>query len=1502
MKKFFKFASYALLYVFVTFASAFGVVLLIPAPTSGNNDDLGQNQTTTIPAQLTEMLSRLSSANGLDVFLQADIASGEDNYSIVIDALVDLEDGFDSLSVDGNITVAINDDVFAIDIKYSEGTLYFDMFNGKFKIETANIMDSVSQVLKILDIEFPDLGIDLSQIDLDMIMGFLSNLTETKGDNSIAIKLNIPMLGELLIDCDLDYAISKVVLPQKQITNDTIISLTSEFDYPDNVELPSPEKEEYINISDLFLIAESVLGVLDQDEIGLSMNLGYEGQTFEGFLSANLKEFDSKLTINNILGYDVNLVAIDDIIYLEFGNINLKFDLNKSSLITSLLDKQFGIKVPLDEISQVLVAINSGKLFETIGGLFPQSGKVDLASIDLSIIESFSRDGDKLTFSLANIGEIACVIDGRDLREISFNGFGFDAGISIEEPREIGLEFDTSRYVNLEDIIPALDAIFTSIKYPTFTGGISIDVGGQNFYADYALSVDGDNRIVKLAATLLGQKFSLVADSENIFLQISELKVRFAYNEFDKIGKFIAKNFPSENGEELIDQILNEVKKLLNPEIHPDLITSIKDEDGSLIISVFGGSEIKFGYSDTLNSISFASENASVLLTINASSTPIEGLGIDTTEFITVEEILNVAQNAIDYVKAGKFYLDILAEYDGLNVVGSVNFDESGLEASIAIDYQGINGVVKFADKKIYIEIGENNVVFNLDDIDLVANFIEENFGVNVAEKINEVLGIMPFASVTGDELEIDSEIMANFDIEQIIRSLALGYKDNTLTLEVMGGKVEVKFDDYSISNIKANFENISVQICIRNQKAELNFDKDYADISKILPFAGVVKDYLTSKQFYLSASAEVFENGQSIYTTKDARIEFDITDGLKMYAAVKVEGRDSHSMEVFLHDGYLYANYNELLIKIDTADLSEILVILMNMFGIDPNLLPFLKDIAGNMDDFDFAAIKLPSVNAGDVSSVLGKLDGIRVDEHRLEIGLNMFGQKGLIVIERDGDKLVGIRLDNIGVSSKQKFNLAIDCLEFAGVQVPDESKNWVDISGSNELIKSVINLAEKKDFGLAGTLGVKAEVLGIPINMNVPFDVKIKLVDGKLEMMAKVGAIPSITFVNNDAPTGYNGSDRTAYIYLKDEFVYIHRTEKDGKYQKKVKVHYTEFLSDPMAYLQYIVGLSDSIMKEIDKAMELSRNRTTPIDVSKIIKEFNVSEDKKHFNVKLNLAELSNNPQLDYIGVGISVVESAEGKNIIGGISFEMHAPIASVFTVDLKSDDISLDVSKELDMSEMYEFVNSYTYGENEQWIIKDGKSSLAASKKYTIVLNENGGADVADIEAEVGAEITLPSFEDRVVDELETMTRNTYRFAGWFSDEALTKQFEEKVMPRFGATLYAKWNLIESLRISQLKFETNGGYAIDSVTLIEGQSFDLGSLNPTRYRDAVKIGYNGLKAKNEWRVTRYTFAGWYLDSNLSQKVEGSIDIKEDTTLYAKWNSEVLTEYYVTWKEPA
>jgi len=146
----------------------------------------------------------------------------------------------------------------------------------------------------------------------------------------------------------------------------------------------------------------------------------------------------------------------------------------------------------------------------------------------------------------------------------------------------------------------------------------------------------------------------------------------------------------------------------------------------------------------------------------------------------------------------------------------------------------------------------------------------------------------------------------------------------------------------------------------------------------------------------------------------------------------------------------------------------------------------------------------------------------------------------------------------------------------------------------------------------------------------------------------------------------------------------------------------------------------------------------------------------------------------------------------------------------------------------------------------------------AEEWTLSFESNGGNKINPIKVKKGESASLP-----------TPTRSGFTFDGWYTEVALTNKVSGNTYkPEADTTLYAKWTenkaVVEEWTVS---FESNGGSKINPIKVKKGDSATL----PT----SVKSGY--------------TFAGWYTDSALTNKVSGTTFKPEaDTTLYAKWTA--------------
>lgn len=139
--------------------------------------------------------------------------------------------------------------------------------------------------------------------------------------------------------------------------------------------------------------------------------------------------------------------------------------------------------------------------------------------------------------------------------------------------------------------------------------------------------------------------------------------------------------------------------------------------------------------------------------------------------------------------------------------------------------------------------------------------------------------------------------------------------------------------------------------------------------------------------------------------------------------------------------------------------------------------------------------------------------------------------------------------------------------------------------------------------------------------------------------------------------------------------------------------------------------------------------------------------------------------------------------------------------------------------------------------------------------TLRFETNGGTELEDVTVDAGTTVNLSEY---------TTEKQGYVFEGWYLDSGLT-QAVTSVTVEQDTTVYAKWE--PETVTATLRFETNGGTELADITVNAGTTVNLSEYT------TEKQGY--------------TFAGWYLDSGLTQAA-ASVTVEQDMTVYAKWTA--------------
>lgn len=138
-------------------------------------------------------------------------------------------------------------------------------------------------------------------------------------------------------------------------------------------------------------------------------------------------------------------------------------------------------------------------------------------------------------------------------------------------------------------------------------------------------------------------------------------------------------------------------------------------------------------------------------------------------------------------------------------------------------------------------------------------------------------------------------------------------------------------------------------------------------------------------------------------------------------------------------------------------------------------------------------------------------------------------------------------------------------------------------------------------------------------------------------------------------------------------------------------------------------------------------------------------------------------------------------------------------------------------------------------------------------HTITFDTSGGTTIASQMIAAGDKVTVP------IDP----KKDGFTFAGWYSDSALTTEYDFAAPVSSDLTIYAKW--IDNILCS-ITFETFGGSGIDTRYVESGTKI-------TKPEDPVKDGYS--------------FKGWYVNANCTVAYDFETAVTENITLYASWD---------------
>ena len=1290
MKRIFRYISYTLMYLIISIASAYGVILL-----SMNNTSKDQASNASMPPQISNMINSITQSSNLDIDLNLNLSATGTNANININALLDLSQGFDNLAVQGQIAGTINEQELIVNLIYKDSIVYVEAFNNKFMLESSNIMESISEILSMLNFEMPSLGIDLSSLDLNMIGSMLSNLTETIEENSILLSIEVPVVGKLEIVTDKKYRPISINLPQTQIDTSTSFSVNGNIEYPENFNFDEINSQDYIDLTSIINLAKAGLNFINQDNITLKSNILLENQSLDFDLTIDLKNYN--LLISTILGNNkANLIFKDKTIFFDYQNVFVKFDLNEIDTLANLITKYFNIELPVELIENILNSIDRREIIQIFD--FVSLPEIHLKDVYLSIIEKFSVENNIYTLQIKNIGAFNISTQEDTLSSICFENetvkCSFESVESVEIPA-----LNENKYAELSLLISTFDNVLDIVSSNSINGTFGLSYQDLSLSGEYKISFKNNNIVAFFTITIFEQTIDLIYTNNTIYIQYGEIKIKVSLENIDEVLTFLQNNFNLNLNTDELSSIIKKLSEQLNIEKYPSLITGLNKNENALFISLANGLNLNIVNTEKSLNLRIDCLDLQFIGSLNGSEEIIETPVIDDSNFVTEQNLLNLASNIIDYINSKEYFAEINVKYQDLIAKAYVSY-QNNLEVKATLTYNSNTfDIAIIADENfnfdLYITNQKIAIKASIESLKELAETVTKFLGIDLQAEIENILS--QFENST-----------SNINLSMLTKLKITEFSKDIISINYDNINASINFKNDFVDNITISMDDLNGSINLLNEKPNTEpVVVNYQDLATLSEKVTAVLDTLLSNKGNIELSLDnVVDN---VLTNYQAQAQYDLASTNALRATISQNIENGFKVNAGVFDNYVYVDYSDLRVKMEYTSLIEIANKILPMLGIEQTVEEILEtlDIGKILGDLASSA-QSPDVDINQVFEMINYVENFTCNQNQLAVTLNskMFGiENGNMVeisVTFNENKISNVLIKNMytGNNAASYINLNVVFFTFNGVEQFEDMTNFMDLTPLKNVLLSAINMTELRNFKIQGSANIS--ILGI--NMNVPYTIEISLEDLNNPLIyAKIGKIPVFPAVNDDVA---GARERMLYVYYTNGYVYMHRTEKILKtHEKKIKVSLDTFMSDPLHYiLSWGLGMKSYIMDEIYAAIEKSQNRPTPINFGNVLLGVNCDETNKVYGLTLNLREIAYNDMMDKMTVGLGIINNAETnyKDYIGTINFAMNMPFTESLVMNLSTTDTRLvEIGQKLYIKTVYNVANSYTNPEGQTW---------------------------------------------------------------------------------------------------------------------------------------------------------------------------------------------------------
>lgn len=567
-----------------------------------------------------------------------------------------------------------------------------------------------------------------------------------------------------------------------------------------------------------------------------------------------------------------------------------------------------------------------------------------------------------------------------------------------------------------------------------------------------------------------------------------------------------------------------------------------------------------------------------------------------------------------------------------------------------------------FQDKSIYFGYNDLKVSIQLDTIMSSISYILDTLNVDLTEKLINAIVEMLKNDDFKEKLSGIGDLVKDFTLEDELFEIeldtnAIGLNLGTIkpTIEFKEGMLSsISFNEIDLLGIKVN-----VKLVEKTYIGKELVKEDYEVIEPVFTLIEGILPLLEETQFAVELDGVIGDGDDS---TKDVIIDgglqFDIEDNFG-YGDITITDKKEYKHVIkgdMENPDEFYFSYND---KTNGKFTSQTIYEVINL-ALDVILNPdeHFLELFGEIIE-KIMAMPLYKALTGDIGVLLETniINEMKIEDEKMTINIDL----AMIDMDANLDVILnyhqdeetrepifdGLSIKNLNLNGTTvEFNARIKkydvTKEKTRLDVTDKTK-FLDFSDIKVLLELGINTSKFNYFHFTAKLNLNLHLefleKDIPLE-NIPIDIKIRNVNGHVQVAAEFDKIPVLSILNTNKDYNHTFS-RTASLYYDDGTIYTKRVDEvDDKkliffgdnyevtYSRKMDSDY--FLTNiANVLLVDILGLSQENVENILSNSDTSKTGTQ-IKYEEILKGFiydnSYAEGQGRFKFTVNLNALLN------------------------------------------------------------------------------------------------------------------------------------------------------------------------------------------------------------------------------------------------------------------------------------